>query len=153
MFGHRKHTIAAADREHGAAVLAWTDGDLDEAERAARTALKLRERASKEDTPSIAADAKTLADVLAARDARAEANALYQRALAVYRRYGRQYDAALCLRGLGRLHADTEPAVSRQRLLHALWIKRALLGGIHPEVAELLEDLAALPAATTAPQR
>ncbi|MFG1925883.1 tetratricopeptide repeat protein [Cryptosporangium sp. NPDC048952] len=141
MWGTRKHYIADADREYGVAVLALVNGDLDEAERAARTALKLRERTTKEDTPRIAADARMLAEILAESDARAEANALYQRALTVYRRYELQYDAAVCLHGLARLHADTEPALSRERLQLAMWIKRSILGGIHPEVLELLNEL------------
>lgn len=144
MWGSRKQRIVDADRERGGAVMAIADGRLDEAERAARTALKLRERVTGLDTPTLAADAVTLAEVLAARDCRAEANAHYQRALAIHRRYERHYDVAVCLLGLARLHSDTEPAVSRQRLEHALWIKRAALGGIHPEVLEILDEMAEL---------
>jgi hypothetical protein len=87
-----------------------------------------------------------LAAVLAALDRRAEANALYQRALGTYRQHGgpEHYDVAVCLHGLALLHADTEPAVSRRRLEAALRIKRSALGGIHPEVVEILDDMASL---------
>jgi len=152
MWGTRRRRGADADRERGAAVLACADGRFADAERAARAALALRERAAGADSPATAGEAVTLAAVLAALDRRAEANAYYQRALATYRRQcgAEHYDVAVCLHGLALLHADTEPAVSRQRLLHALWIKRAVLGGIHPEVAELLEDMAALSALAAA---
>ena len=144
MWGSDRQRREDADRERGAAAMATADGRFDEAERAARTALKLRERISDEETPAIAEDAVALAKVLAARDSRAEANALYHRALTIYRRYERQYDAAGCLLGLACLHADTEPALSRERLRLALWIKRAALGGIHPEVLEILDAMAEL---------
>ena len=115
-------------------------GRFEDAETPARTALKLRERIEN-DTPAVAADALALARVLAEKDYRAEANALYHRALTIYRAHGYQYDAAVCLHGLARLHADTEPAVSRERLMLALWIKRGILGGLHPEVLELLTEM------------
>ncbi|GAA3384558.1 tetratricopeptide repeat protein [Cryptosporangium minutisporangium] len=148
MWKSRRRWNAEADRHRGAAAYAYADGRFAEAEADARSALARRERAVGADSPAAAGDAVALAAVLAALDRRAEANALYQRALATYRRHSgpEHYDVAVCLHGLALLHADTEPALSRRRLQAALWIKRSALGGIHPEVVDLLDDLAALSA-------
>ncbi|TQS45388.1 hypothetical protein [Cryptosporangium phraense] len=138
----------AAHRHRATAAAAYADGRLVDAATSARAALAHTERAAGPHSPAAAVDARTLAAVLAELDRRAEANALYQRALGIF---GRDtYDGAVCLHGLALLHADTEPSVSRARLQHALQVKRAVLGGLHPEVAAILEDMAALSALATA---
>jgi len=135
---------AVASTCHNLAGLSPARGRYAEAEPWARRAVEIRLRGHPADDPSVLADQVVLAAVLVGLGREDEAEPLYAGALSGYERlYGpAHYEVAVCHNGLAacRVAADDAEAALRH-LREALQIKRSVLGGSHPEVGVLLNNM------------
>ena len=135
---------AVASTCHNLAGLSHARGRYAEAEPWARRAVAIRLGSHCPDDPSVLADQVVLAAVLVGQGREDEAEPLYAAVLAAYeQRYGPDhYEVAVCHNGLAacRVAAD-DPEAALRHLREALQIKRAVLGGSHPEIGVLLNNM------------
>jgi tetratricopeptide (TPR) repeat protein len=111
----------------------------------ARRAVEVRVEALGGDHADVAADVAALAAILDAQGKYDEAEPLYQRALAIFRRHRFDFDTAVNLNNLAALYQARGEAERPERLYkRALSIKERVFGPRHPEVATTLNNLALL---------
>jgi tetratricopeptide (TPR) repeat protein len=113
----------------------------------ARRSVELREKIAGPDTIAVAADVAALAALIEGQGRLEEAAALYERALAVFRRkLGRvNAEVALNLSSLAALRQEQGRVIEAERLYdQAVPLQEKVFGRGHPEVALTLHNLAHL---------